>query len=454
MSIPQVAIVGRPNVGKSSLFNWLAGRRLAIVDDVAGVTRDRMNHLLFEQERYFEIIDTGGIGINDVDNLTTEIEEQIAYGIAAADLLVFVVDARDGITQLDLRVNQRLRDANKRTILVANKCDNDRMEAEANEFYSLGFDEVIVVSAKNNRHKQDLLDGIVASLPEPSGDDESFESPELKIAIVGRRNVGKSTFINTLTDSRRLIVSEVAGTTRDSVDVRFEMDGKTYVAIDTPGLRRNKSVRTDIEFYSTHRAKRTIRHADVVLMFFDASKRLSKVDKQLCSYIEEEFKPCLLVVNKWDLMAEHMPTEQWTEYLRENFPSLWHVPIAFVTGQTGKNAKRLLNHAQMLAKQSAERVSTGELNRLIRRALEHHPPPLSKQRRRPKIYYATQVATRPPTIVFMCNDPDSFPPTYQRYLRSVLNDQLQFGEVPIKMFLQRRAQTDKKNLLEERRTKK
>ena len=452
MSIPQVAIVGRPNVGKSSLFNWLAGRRLAIVDDVAGVTRDRMTHLLHERDRYFEIVDTGGIGINDVDDLTSEIEEQIAYGIAEADLLVFVVDARDGVTQLDQHVNQRLRDANKPAILVANKCDNDRIETEANEFYELGFEQVTVVSAKNNRHKRDLLAAIVDHLPEPDESDDSVELPELKIAIVGRRNVGKSTFINTLTESPRLIVSEVAGTTRDSVDVRFELDGKSYVAIDTPGLRRNKAVKTDIEFYSTHRAKRSIRHADVVLMFFDASKQLSKVDKQLCSYIEEEYKPCLLVVNKWDLMAEHdMPTERWTEYLRDNFPSLWHVPIAFITGQTGKNIKKLLNHAQMLAKQSSERISTGELNRLIKRAIDRHPPPISK-RRRPKIYYATQVGTRPPTIVFICNDPDSFPPTYRRYLRSVLNDQLQFGEVPIRMYLQKRSQTDKQNLLEEKST--
>ena len=444
MSIPQVSIVGRPNVGKSSIFNWLVGRRLAIVDNMAGVTRDRMSHLIQEKDRYFEIVDTGGIGINDVDDLDEEIEQQIEVGIQGADLLMFVVDARDGITTLDEIVTRRLRGIDKPIILVANKCDGENWEVQANEFSALGLGEVVCISAKNNRRKGRLLEAIVNNIPESGPVEESeLELPEMKIAIVGRRNVGKSTLINTMVNDERMIVSEVAGTTRDSVDVRFELDGKTMVAIDTPGLRRSKSVKTDIDFYGTHRAHRSIRHADVILMMFDASKRLSKVDKKLCSYIEQYYKPAILVVNKWDLMAEHdMPTSRWADYLRENFATMWNVPIAFITGETGRNVKKLLNHAQMLYKQSRSRVSTSQLNKILRRALEHHPPPLSSSKRRPKIYYATQIDVGPPTIVLKCNNPDFFPKTYRRYLLGVLRDTMEFGEVPIRMILEKRTSNE------------
>ncbi len=450
MSLPQVSIVGRPNVGKSSIFNWLAGKRLAIVDDMAGVTRDRMTFLLQEDERYFEIVDTGGIGINDVDELDDEIEAQIEIGIQGAAVLMFVVDSKDGPTSLDQRVVQRLRGLNKPVLLVANKCDGENWEVAANDFYSMGFGKPICVSAKNNRNKSELIEAILQHLPTDAEiADKETQQPDMKFVIVGRRNVGKSTFINTLVDSERMIVSEVAGTTRDSVDVRFELDGKTMVAIDTPGLRRGKSVRTDIDFYGTHRAHRSIRHADVVLLMFDASSRISKVDRQLCNYVEENYKPCILVVNKWDLMAEHMPTQRWSDYLRDNFTSMWNAPIGFVTGKTGQNCKRLLNHAQMLYKQSRARVSTPQLNRLIKQALVKHPPPMASNKRRPKIYYASQIGIQPPTIMLKCNNPDAFDSTYQKYLLGVLRDSLEFGEVPIRLVLEKRSSSDPKETLEE-----
>ncbi len=449
MSLPQVAIVGRPNVGKSSIFNWLAGQRLAIVDDVAGVTRDRMTRVIEYEERYFEIVDTGGIGINDVDDLSNEIEEQINYAIATAGILLFVVDTKQGVTGLDERIAKRLRGCNVPLLLVANKVDDPKYDVDASEFFRLGLGDPLLVSATNHRNKYMLLDSIcealgnLADLPL-----ETVAEPEMKIAIVGQRNVGKSTFINTLLDEPRMIVSEVAGTTRDSVDVRFEMDGKSFVAIDTPGLRRSKSVRTDIEFYSTHRAQRTIRYADVVLMFFDASRRISKVDRQLCGYIESHYKPCIFVVNKWDLMTEHMPTQNWADYLRDNFTTQWNVPIAFITAQTGRNVKKLLSHTQMLFKQSRDRVPTSDLNRLIRLALENHPPSLTNRGKRPKIYYAAQIGVAPPTIVLKCNDPDAFSRTYRRYLLGVLRDTLSFGEVPIRLVLEQRGSTDQTDLLE------
>jgi GTP-binding protein len=206
-------------------------------------------------------------------------------------------------------------------------------------------------------------------------------------------------------------------------------------------VRRHKSIRTDLEFYSFHRAQRSIRRADVVLLFFDCTQRLSKVDKQLGKYVADQYKPCIFVVNKWDLLYGQMPTERWVDYLRDAFPSMWHVPIAFITGQTGKNVKALLNHAQMLFKQSLVRVPTSKLNQLVRAALVRHPPPMSGTLR-PKIYYATQVGVQPPTLVMMCNEPRAFPPAYQRYLLGVFRDHLPFGEVPIKMYLHRRRQDD------------
>ncbi len=440
MRVPQVVIVGRPNVGKSSIFNWLARKRLAIVDGQAGVTRDRLTHLVEEEDRFFELVDTGGIGFEDQDNLTEQIEDQITAGIESADVVLFVVDTQTGVLPLDNEVAKRLRYIDKPIICVANKTDGPTLDSQADEFYRLGRGKLVRCSTKANRNRDDLVQLIVERLPPPAADEE-VDEPEMKVAIVGRRNVGKSTFVNTLSRAERMIVSEIPGTTRDSVDVRFELDGKAFTAIDTPGLRRSVSVRTDIDFYSTRRAQRSVRRADVVLLLFDASQRISKVDKQLCSYIANQYKPCIFVVNKWDLLHKQMPTERWVRYLRDTFQTMWHVPIAFVTGQTGKNVKMLLNHAQHLFKQSRSRVTTGQLNKLVQAAMDHSPPPLF-QNRRPKIFYATQVGTQPPTIVAVCNNPKAFSVQYRRYLLGVFRDQLPFGEVPIKLYLNKRTRDE------------
>lgn len=439
MSVPQVAIVGRPNVGKSSLFNWLAGRRLAIVDDYAGVTRDRMTTVVESGDRYFELVDTGGMGIVDEDNLTEDVRRQIELAINSADVVVLVVDVQTGLMPLDEDVVERLRGIDCPLILVANKADQPHQDLLAQEFERLGSGSALCVSTTQNRHREKLRELILEHLPEPI--DESVAAPQMKLAIVGRRNVGKSTFVNTLAESDRMIVSEVPGTTRDSVDVQFQLDGQSFIAIDTPGLRKRKSQRTDLEFYGTHRAQRSIRRADVVLMFLDSAETISKVDKQLMGYVMENHKPCIFVVNKWDQLHGQTTTDRWVEYLRSQFPTLSYAPIAFITGQTGKNVKALLNHATMLFKQARERVSTGVLNRLIRSAVETHQPPLY-QNRRPKIFYATQVAAEPPTIVLMCSDPKAFANDYHRYLLGVLRDHLPYGEVPIKLYLQKRARSD------------
>lgn len=439
MPVPQVAIIGRPNVGKSSLFNWLARRRLAIVDDFEGVTRDRMTTLMEEEGRFFELIDTGGMGIEDPDDLTADVVHQIELAINSADIFLVVVDVQAGLMPLDQEVIERLRGIDRPVILVVNKADQQHHDIHADEFHQLARGHMIKVSTTQNRNRQDLIELIVDRLPEFG--DTDVGDPEMKLTIVGRRNVGKSTFVNTLAESDRMIVSEVAGTTRDSVDVRFEVDGQTFMAIDTPGLRKRKSVRTDLEFYSTHRAQRSVRRADVVLMFFDAAEKTSKVDKQLVGYIMEHHKPVIFVVNKWDLYHGSVPTDRWVKYLRSQFSTLSYAPIAFITGETGKNVRTLLNHSAMLFKQARERVSTGILNRVLHAAVEAHAPPMH-QGRRPKIYYATQVSTEPPTIVIMCSDAKAFGNDYQRYLLSVLRDHLPFGEVPIKLYLQKRSRGD------------
>lgn len=436
MGVPQVVIVGRPNVGKSSILNWLAGRRIAIVDPTAGVTRDRVTYLMPVRDRYVELVDTGGMGVQDSDNLTAHIEDQIEMAIDAASLILFVVDTRNGPTPLDEEVSKRIRYVNVPVICLANKTDAREMDNQADEFYRFGR-KVLKVSAHQDRGKEDLLDEIYERLPPPAPDDEAVAEPVMKIAIVGRRNVGKSTFINTLVEAERMIVSEVPGTTRDSVDVRFELDGQSFMAIDTPGFRRRQSVSTDIDYYGTHRAQRSIRRADIVLLFFDASQRISNVDKQLADYIAQQYKPCVFVVNKWDLLAGSMPTDKWVTYLRDTFRTMWYVPIAFITGQTGRNVKALLNHSTAVYKQARERVPTAYLNKVVKAALEHSPPPLYRNHQA-KIYYATQVAGEPPTIVLFCNDPKALSRQYQRYLLGIFRDHLPFPEVPIKLYLRRR----------------
>lgn len=564
MGVARVAIIGRPNVGKSSIFNWLVGERVSIVDSVAGVTRDRVSFLLdvgldgvdekylvpeaadssvefsskteleagvdspknveiFEEKefndsaeaplnklgseltedendpnsflppvctrlgadenepvdfagelledsspsnatvlsdcgseaedevespprisaRYIELTDSGGIGVVDKDDLSEDVENQISAAIDAADLILFVVDARDGMTPLDQIVAERLRTLRIPILLVANKCDGETQDYDSSEFHCFGWG-VVAVSAKQKRGRVALMDEIMKALPISAFFDggKKLGNPEMKIAIVGRRNVGKSTFVNTLAQEERVIASPIPGTTRDCVDVRFEMNGKSFIAIDTPGFMRKKSVSSDLDFYALTRAERSIRMADVVFMFFDCSLQIAKMDKQLVSLIESYHKPCIFVVNKWDKMVQYkMPTSRWADYLRETFATMWHVPIAFITGMTGKNVQKLLQHAQLLFRQSQMRVSTSKLNKLVAAALNHTPPPLFHFRK-PKIYYATQISVSPPTITLFCNMPDAFSPSYRRFLLNVIRDELPIGEVPIRLWFRKRESDD------------
>lgn len=439
MKLPVVAIVGRPNVGKSSLFNLLAGKRISIVDPMAGVTRDRVSTTLCISDRYFDLMDTGGMGIVDRDDLTEDVEHQIRNAIEQAAVVLFLVSVRDGVTPLDQTVAERLRVLDKPVIFVANKADDHERQYDAGDLYRLGYGAPLLVSANSSRGKDELVQAIFEKLPTGTSTDAPAQT-DMKLAIVGRRNVGKSTFINTLAEADRVIVSEVPGTTRDSIDVRFERDGQTFVAIDTAGVRKRKSLADSVEFYGLHRAERSIRRADVVLHLFDPRMKVSRVDKQLAEYILEEHKPAIFVVNKWDLAADTIPTQKWSDYLRKVFPMLDYVPIAFITAQNGRNVFRLLNLCQELHKQSGRRATTGELNRLIQHALLANSPPV-RFNRVPKVYYATQVATHPPTVLLVSNAPELFDDPYLRYLSKAIRDGFQFGEVPIKLLLKTKGET-------------
>lgn len=455
MPVPQVAIIGRPNVGKSSILNWLAHKFVSVVDPTPGVTRDRVSYLMFEGDRYFELIDTGGIGIVDRDDLSEDVERQIQIGIDRADLILFVVDGKDGPMPLDQVVADRLRLINKPKLLVVNKCDSPKTDDEVPQFYRMMNGPTVTTSVIGNRNRDELVAAILANLP-PAAEHEAEDGaslasdPELKFAIVGRRNVGKSTFINALAAEERVIVSEIPGTTRDSIDVRFEIDGLRLLAIDTPGVRKKKSLANDVEFYGMIRAQKSIRRADIVFMFFDATETVSRVDKQLVDEIVSQYKPVIFVINKWDLAKEeHMDMERWGEYLGNQFASLRFAPMAFLTAKTGKNVHKLVNLAQNIFKQARTRVSTGELNRVIRAAVYRNRPPV-RRNQTPKVYFATQVATEPPTIVLKCNNPTLFDNSWRRYLLGVMREELPFHEVPIKLFLRQREQAEERRASGER----
>ncbi len=432
MALATVAIIGRPNVGKSSLLNALAGEMISIVEATAGVTRDRVSAIIEKGDNYFELIDTGGYGIVDKDELSSHIEQQISKAMDSADLILFMVDIRDGVVPLDTKIASLLRKQNLNVIGVANKADSANMFSAAGEFVRLGFGEFLCISAANNLNKSVLLDKIhdkIEHLP-------STKPAEItmKIAIVGKRNAGKSALVNSMVGSDRVIVSEVPGTTRDAIDVRFEKDGKTIIVIDTAGLRKKNKIANSIEFYSYVRATRSIYRADIVLFLVDATLPISQVDKKLARFITEEFKSCILVVNKWDLAKEQAVTEDYEAYLTKLLPSLKTIPIAFTTATKAKNVQSVLDLAGQLFKQATYWIPTPKLNKafeLIK--AERVGATRRKVGGHPKIYYATQIAINPVTILMFVNNPKLFEENYMRYIKGRLQLMLPIEEVPIRL---------------------
>lgn len=438
MALPVVAIIGRPNVGKSSLLNSLSGQMISIVDPTAGVTRDRVSTIIEYNERYFELVDTGGYGIVDSDALESHVENQIFQAISKASLVLFVVDIREGITPLDTKIAQLLRKNNLIVIPVANKADSPKQLSLAGEFVRLGFGEPICISAKNMVNRSELLERIDQALEHLPK--EKPAPTVMNIAIVGKRNAGKSTFINAIVGEERVIASEVPGTTRDAVDVLFEKDGKQYLIIDTAGVRKIGKMAHDIEYYGYTRALRSIRRADVVLFMMDATTPVSQVDKKLGHLVRDEFKPCILIVNKWDLAKNQAGSDDYADYLDKVLKGLRHAPIAFTTAKEAKNIQSVLDIATELFKQSGTKISTGRLNKAVQIISEEKTGGRSKQGGFPKIYYATQVSTRPVSILLFVNKPALFDETYQRFFISRLGELLGLEEVPIRLLLRQRTE--------------
>jgi len=439
MGLPVVAIVGRPNVGKSSLLNCLVSRRIAIVDATPGVTRDRISSPCAigegEAARYVELVDTGGIGMEDADDLADHVEEQIAYAVEAAALILFVVDARQGLTPLDSVVARRLRRQDRPVILLANKVDREDLTLETGELSRLGFGEPLRISAAHKRGRPELLGAIAERL----GDEAGQCPPQaMKLAVVGKRNAGKSTFINSLAGQPRVIVSETPGTTRDSVDVRVELDGRSFLLIDTAGVRKRRKISGDIEFYSRHRALRSIRRADVVALMIDASVKVAQVDKELAAVIAQHFKPVVLVVNKWDLAQGAATGEDYAGYLAKTFPGLSFAPISLTTATDGTNVRQTIALAEQLFKQANSRFTTGRLNAAIEEIGKLRGPSHKAGTRPPNILYASQIVTAPPTIVCFVNDVRSFDANYQRFLVNRLREYAPFAEIPIRLIFRQR----------------
>ncbi len=436
MSLPIVAIVGRPNVGKSSLLNYLAGRLISIVDPTAGVTRDRIATPVAVGDKTFELTDTGGYGIIDKDNLTADIERQIQIAVDEAQLILFVVDVKEGYTPLDRTVAEYLRKQNKPVLVVANKTDSGgeaKLAVQASELYSMGYGEPIMVSCTTKKGKAKLIENIMKRLDFESA--ERQETPELKIAVVGKRNAGKSTLINTLARQPRCIVSEIPGTTRDSVDVRFEREGHTFLVIDTAGIRKKaKITRDDLEFYAYHRAQRSIRRADVVFLMIDATASMGDVDQKIAAYVAEENKPCVIVINKWDLAKNKTEAEKYEDYVGKILPLLDYAPIAFISARENENIDQLVQLAQVMYTQSSTRLSTAELNKAVEEILAQRGPS-SPTLQKVKVYYATQTDVNPPTIVLFVNNPDLITQEYRRYFVRQLRERLAFSEVPIRLFV-------------------
>ena len=489
MPIPRVAIVGRPNVGKSSIMNMIAGAKVSIVDPTPGVTRDRVAAIVellppyrdSGEPKTVEFMDTGGFGVyvaeggrfdevgNDLQKLTSSIEFQIQQAVEGADLILFCVDAQAGVTPHDRQIAQLLRQGGfKRdnrgegghdgeqgvqrkhppVKVVATKVDGPKWEAHALELAELGFGEPLLVSAKVNYMRRDFMDQVFALVPKLKPTAEEQARADLMVAIIGKRNAGKSTLINTLAGEQRVIASEIPGTTRDAIDVRFEMDGKSVVAIDTAGLRKKKSFQNMIEHFAFDRVQRSVDRADVVILLLDAVEKISQVDEQLAMLAQKSFKPCIIVVNKWDLAqgqrnhkGQLVTPAVYEKYIRDQLRGLWFAPISFISGSSGKNVRATMQLAIELKEQSAARVTTGKLNRMVRDIVNSRGPS-DDHGRFAKVYFVAQTGVEPPTITMVVNHPEMFTPNYLRFLSNRFREELPFAEVPMRIVVRERRQRE------------
>ncbi len=435
MSKPIVAIVGRPNVGKSTLFNIFANSRISIVEDTPGVTRDRLYAEGDWLDNQFMMVDTGGIEIMNSDAIAVSIRQQAEIAIKEADVILFVCDARSGIVQEDSDVAKILRKSGKPIVLAVNKADSPKQELNVYEFYNLGLGEPFPISAANHLGIGDLLDAVVAKFPTNKAGLFDNDEDQIKVALIGRPNVGKSSIFNTLVGQERSIVSDVAGTTRDAIDTPVVRNGQKYLFIDTAGMRRKGKIDEPIEKYSIIRSLRAVDRSDVVLMVIDAVDGVTEQDKKIAGYAHEAGKGIVIVVNKWDIYEkDENSTLRYTENLRKELIFMQYAPVVFVSALTKQRIHRLPEVINYVAEQNAMRVATSVLNQVIADAVAVNPPPTDKGQRL-KILYATQVKIKPPTFVIFVNEPEIMHFSYQRYLENKLREAFGFEGTPLTMII-------------------
>lgn len=439
---PIVAIVGRPNVGKSTLFNRLTQSRQAIVEDMPGVTRDRLYADTEWNGRQITLVDTGGIVLDkDGDTIEAHVTRQAELAIKEADVIIFVCDVTQGVTGADMEVAEKLRKVQKPVILAVNKVENLKREEEALEFWSLGLDQLITVSAEHGMGTGDLLDAVINSLKkpqEPVVEDETL----VRVAVIGRPNVGKSSLVNAILGEERVIVSDVAGTTRDAIDVLVEKGEDRFLLVDTAGMRKRAKVEESVERYSVMRALRAVERAQVVLMVIDAEEMVTEQDQRIAGYALEQGKACIVVVNKWDLVEKDDRTmDKYTDIIRTRFAFMDYAMIHFLSAKTRARVSKLLPLIKQAAANHARRIPTRELNNLIREAYALNPPPSDKGRRL-KIFFATQPHVSPPGFVLFCNDTELVHFSYKRYIENKLRETYAFEGTPINIYFRQRTKVE------------
>lgn len=434
MQKPIVAIVGRPNVGKSTLFNRIIGGRKVIVADMPGVTRDRIYEDVEWDRKAFTLIDTGGLFLVDGE-FRERVEEQVQKAIAEADLVIFIVDSRVGPTTEDQEIGRMLLKTCKKTILVVNGVDDFTNKQVIYDFFNLGFGEAIPISALHGLNIDDLLDRVVSLLP----DQPSVQEAEgVRVAVVGRPNVGKSSLINTLLKEERVIVSDIPGTTRDAIDTLLQKDGRNYVLVDTSGIRKRSRVAAGVEYYGVQRSLRAIDRADIALLVLDATQGVVEQDTKIGGYIEEAGKGLIIIINKWDLVQKNARTrKEFDDMIMTELDFLGFAPLHYVSAVTGQGVHKILQLVDEVAQQQSRRISTGNLNNWLTEVIYLNPPPPVKGRE-VKVYYVAQVGERPPVFVFFVNNPELFHFSYQRYLENQLRKAYGFKGTPIRLVFRAR----------------
>lgn len=424
-----VAIVGRPNVGKSTLFNKLIGNRLSIVKNEPGVTRDRLYREMEWSGKEFLLVDTGGLEPKTDDFMMNKIKEQAQVAIDEADVVIFLVDGKSGITGLDEDVANVLRKKDKKVVVAVNKIDNYMRDQEnILEFYALGFEEVIGISGEHKINLGDLLDAVISKFDRKK---EKSREEGLKIAVLGRPNAGKSSLVNKLLNEERSIVSDIAGTTRDSIDSSLKYDGETYTLIDTAGIRKQSKIEDSIEYYSVLRAVKSIKRADVCVLMLDATELLTEQDKRVAGLIYDERKPVIIAINKWDLIEkDNTSVKKFTELVKADLPFLSYAPVITISALTGKRTINILEQAKFINEEYHKKITTGLLNQILSEMIAQNPVPTRKGRA-VKINYATQVGEAPPRFVFFSNNPELIHFSYQRYIENKLREYFGFEGCPI-----------------------